>query len=96
MAVDRAAMEIAYQCNLSGNDLLEEGIYIKRAKGSIPEITLWNRRLKAAVGMALKANVEAGIKSAYLFPDKDGSRLTEEKLSNRFKDKMRRRVASGK
>ncbi|KEQ18613.1 hypothetical protein GZ78_00265 [Endozoicomonas numazuensis] len=44
--------------------------------------------------MAQKLNPATN--SPYLFPDKDGSRLTEEKISSRFKDTMRRLVESGK
>ena len=98
----RAAMEIAFQCrargieicNLTHDDILEEGLYIKRTKGSLPEITLWNRRLECAVNMAIKLNKTPD--SPFLFPDKDGSRLTEKKFSSRFRDIMRRLVESGK
>ena len=98
----RAAMEIAYQCrargieiaNLTHDDILEEGIYIHRTKGSLPEITLWNRRLRCAVNMAQKLSRETN--SHYLFPDSKGQQLTERKFSSRFKDTMRRLVESGK
>ena len=98
----RAAMEVAYQCrareieilNITCDDILDEGIYIKRAKGSIPEITLWNRRLRTAVTMAQK--VCNNPNSDYLFHDEDGSKITPKHFSSRFKDCIRRRVAAGK
>lgn len=98
----RAAMEIAYQCRaracevmgLTEDDLLEEGIYIKRAKGSIPEITLWNRRLRTAVHMARQACNNP--KSKQLFHDPDGCPISAKSWSARFKDCMTRRQASGK
>ena len=98
----RAAMEIAYQCrareieifSITEDDLLTEGIYIKRTKGSIPEITLWNRRLRAAVKMIRK--VCSNPNSKYLFHEKDGSKINPRSFSRRFKDCMARRVNSGK
>ena len=98
----RAAMEIAYQCraraieivNLTYDDLLEEGIYLERSKGSLPEITLWNRRLRAAVKMAKQECNNP--KSNHLFHDPDGSTITNKEFSARFKDCMSRRVQSGK
>lgn len=98
----RAAMEIAYQCRaraievmgLTEDDLFEEGIYIKRTKDSIPEITLWNRRLRTAVNMAKQACNNP--KSNKLFHDPDGSPISAKKFSSRFKDCMTRRQASGK
>ena len=98
----KAAVEIAYQCRareieifaLTYDDLLEEGIYINRAKGSIPEITLWNRRLNVAVAMA--KFVCKNPKSQYLFHEPDGSKIVPQKFAARFKDCMRRRVAAKK
>ncbi|WP_422490075.1 hypothetical protein [Endozoicomonas sp. ALE010] len=98
----RAAMEIAYQCRareieifaLTYNDLLKEGIYLKRAKGSISEITLWNRRLRTAVAMV--KSICTNKHSEYLFHEPDGSPIEPQRFACRFKDCMRRRVAAGK
>ena len=98
----RAAMEIAYQCRareievfaLTYNDLLKEGVYLKRTKGSISEITLWNRRLRTAVAMA--RSICNNQSSQYLFHEPDGSPIEPQRFAGRFKDCMRRRVAAGK
>lgn len=97
----RAAMEIAYQCRareieifaLTYDDLLKEGVYLKWAKGSISEITLWNRRLRVAVAMA-KATCTNH--SKYLFHEPDGTPLDPQRFSRRFKDCMSHRVAARK
>ncbi len=98
----RAAMEVAYQCRareieifaLTYDDLLKEGVYLKRTKGSIPEITLWNRRLRTAVNMA--KSICTNKQSKYLFHEPDGSPIVPQYFSRRFKDCMRRRLAAGK
>ena len=98
----RAAMEIAYQCRareieifaLTYDDLLKEGVYLNRAKGSIPEITLWNRRLRTAVNMVRSVCTHPN--SRHLFHESDGSPIEPQKFAARFKDCMRRRVAAGK
>lgn len=98
----RAAMEIAYQCRareveifaLTYDDLLNEGVYLKRAKGSISEITLWNRRLRTAVAMV--KSICTNPHSQHLFHEPDGSPIEPQRFAGRFKDCMRRRVAAGK
>ena len=82
------AMEIAYLCrarrgeifNLTRSDEKEEGLYIARTKGSIPEITLWNDRLRLAVKLAKRHNKK--VISPYLTHRKDGRAYTKNALDS--------------
>ncbi len=69
----KAMMEFAYICrarrtelvNLKRDQLLEQGVQLKRAKGSLDEITLWTPRLKKALAMLDEFN--QGEKFEYVF-----------------------------
>ena len=95
-------MEVAYLCRareqevfaLTYDDLLEDGILLRRDKSSITELTRWSGRLKLAVSLARETCSSPYAK--HLFHEKDGTPINPRKFSSRFKDCMRRRVAAGK
>jgi integrase len=87
------AMELAYLCRarrnevfgLTHDDLLNEGILLRRSKGSRGEITLWNPRLKHAVAEAKKIWPEVPVRPGqphYLFHDKQGKAYTKNALDS--------------
>ena len=79
----RPAMEIAYLCrarksevlDLRLDDLLDEGLRIRRRKGSRTTIVRWSQRLRAAVNVCL--NRPSKIKSVFLIHDASGQRILE-------------------
>ena len=95
------AMEIAYLCrarrgeifNLTKSDEKEEGLFIARTKGSIPEITLWNNRLRAAVELAKSHNKK--VISPYLTHRKDGRAYTENALDSAWQRVIKKALDNG-
>ncbi len=73
-------MEIAYICrarwseiaSLTREQITEQGLHIKRTKGSRDELTLWTSRLKTAVNKAKTYNRTRVSISIYLIHDKHG------------------------
>ena len=61
------------------NDCSDEGIHLKRSKGSKDEITQWTPRLRAVYEFCLTMHPHAPtpIDGSYLIHNKDGSRITE-------------------
>ncbi|MGI9285211.1 MAG: tyrosine-type recombinase/integrase [Pseudomonadales bacterium] len=75
-------MELAYLCRmrmsetrlLKRSDLHENGLLVRRAKGSKDEITLWSDRLRAAVTLAKSINRDTI--SPYLLHNANGKPIT--------------------
>jgi integrase len=61
------------------SDVTDEGIHLKRTKGSKDEVTLWTPRLRAAYDFCrtIQINAPSPIDGAYLVHNKDGSMITE-------------------
>lgn len=84
-----AAMEIAYICRarrhevvgLTLEDILPEGLYVDRGKGSMDEITLWTPRLRWAVAFC---ELFSGKFTKNLIHDADGREISPERLSQAF------------
>ena len=78
-------MEFAYLCrarrsevfDLKRADEINDGLYLKRGKGSGDEITLWTPRLKKAMKEAKAYNRDAPtpVTGAYFIHDKKGSSI---------------------
>ncbi len=79
----RPAMEFAFLCrarksevlDLRVDDILEEGLRIRRRKGSRTTVVRWSQRLRAAVNVCI--NRPSKIKSVYLINDANGQRILE-------------------
>lgn len=77
----KAAMELAYLCRarrgevlgMRRDQVLEEGVHLKRSKGSKSEITTWSDRLRAAVELARSHNRDTI--SPLLLRNADGSAI---------------------
>lgn len=84
-----AAMEVAYICRarrhevvrLTRDDILPEGLFIRRGKGSLDEITTWTPRLKWAVSFCERFS---GKIPQNLIHDADGKEISPERLSQAF------------
>ena len=84
-------MELAYLLRarrsevlaLTRDDIREEGVYLRRAKGSDSEITLWSDRLRAAVRAAQAHNRD--VISPYLLHDKRGKPITGNAVRQAFR-----------
>lgn len=89
------------------DDIFEEGIFFKRTKGSVGEVTLWSDRLRAA--FEYLSSQRPHPEAPFLLYDKDGTRPPPEdprypnksealadKLSDRWKDRLYYRVNTGK
>ena len=80
------AMELSYLCrarqsevfDLTLNDISDEGVFINRTKGSLPEVTIWTPRLRAAIQSAKAINV--AVDSRYLLHDKVSRRFKQESI----------------
>lgn len=76
------AMELAYLCRARLNeilamihsDILEQGVYLRRGKGSESEVTEWTPRLRQAVNEAMQLfpKAPAPISGSFLLHDKKG------------------------
>lgn len=97
-------MEIAYMCRarsiemraLTEAEILPEGVYLKRAKGSISEITGWSDRLRKAVAEArsLFPNAPISMKRP-LFHSKTGAAIPTESFKTAWGRVMREAMVSG-
>lgn len=92
------AMELAYLCRARASEVLglqrrgdvqrkisgvvDEGIYVRRLKGSDSEITLWTPRLKKAVEDAKALHKD--VISPHLLYDKNGNAITYRALRSAF------------
>jgi len=75
-------IELAYLCRarfseiaaLKTDDIRDEGLFLRRSKGSVDEITAWSPRLRAAVDACKRhnANAPAPISGSYLIHTKRG------------------------
>jgi hypothetical protein len=90
----QGVMELSYLCrarigeirDMTKNRILEEGIYLKRSKGSDSEITQWSDRLREAYNMATQRYANA--KSNYVVRAKDGSQIGEDAFESAWKRVM--------
>ena len=98
----KAAMELAYLCRgrkgeilaltVKGH-LLENGIYLKRTKGSNSEVTKWSDRLRAAVELA-KTHHRAVI-SPFLLHGSDGQKIKDSAFNSAWQRMMKKFHAAG-
>lgn len=94
----RVAMELAYLCRARASEVLamqnrgdvkrrisgvvDEGVYVRRTKGSDSEITLWTPRLKAAINEAKALHKD--VISPHLLCDRRGNAITYAALRSSF------------
>lgn len=98
-------MELAYLCRarwsevagLKIQDCVEEGIIVRRSKGSEGEITAWTPRLRAAVDAAKAFNQGAPslLSGTYLIHDKAGLRVSQNGFQSAWRRAMNKWMESG-
>ena len=91
-------MELAYLCrarwgevsDMRHSDILEEGLLVRRLKGSKSEITAWTPRLIAAVDAckALNATAPAPISGSYLIHTSRGGKVSYSTWKNAWRRAM--------
>lgn len=94
-------IELAYLCrarrseitSLQKDDVLQEGLRLRRLKGSEGEITAWTPRLRAAVDAALDWNPAAP--GPWLLHDKHGSPIKKNALDSAWQRLMKKWVDAG-
>lgn len=87
-------MELAYLCRmrmsetreLKRSDLTEEGVFVRRAKGSRGEITAWSPRLRAAIDLA--SAIHPDTISPYVIHNKDGRQLNRGQFNTGWRRAM--------
>lgn len=94
------AMELAYLCRARRSevfgftleDVREEGLLLRRGKGSMDEITLWTPRLRAAVEACKSIYPKAPrpIKGAHLLHDRNGKPYTKNALDSAWQRVMKK------
>ncbi len=97
----RPLMEIGYLCRmrpsearrLLHSDILKEGLYTRRLKGSRDSITKWSPRLRRAVKVA--QDHETTIPSLYLFTNKQGCVLTYSAVKSAWDRLMTKALKNG-
>jgi hypothetical protein len=90
-------MELAYLLrartaevlDLTTDQISEDGVLLKRRKGSRDTISAWSPRLRAAVDAAEAAKRERGLVVKWLFAGKDRARLKESTVQTAFQRLMR-------
>lgn len=96
-------MELAYLLrartaeilDLKTEQIRQEGVLLKRRKGSKDTIATWSPRLRAAIDAAEAAKRERGIISQWLFVGSDRARLKETTVQTAFQRLMRDWVEKG-
>lgn len=96
----RPAMELAYLCrarisevlDLRLDDLLDEGVRIRRLKGSRTQVVAWSTRLRAAVR---EARALHGVGSMFVLHDRRGQKLRYDAFSTAWQRVMARALAEG-
>lgn len=98
-------MELAYLCRarwseiagMTRDDILEEGLRVRRLKGSEGEITAWSPRLRAVVDACRSYNAQAPspISGAYLIHTKRGGPIKQNTFQASWGRLMRAWVAAG-
>lgn len=98
-------VELAYLCRgrwseiagLRVADCTDDGLVVRRSKGSDSEITAWTPRLLAAVesAKALHAGAPSPIQGAYLIHDKRGNPIKRNAFQSAWGRAMRKWVAAG-
>lgn len=94
-------MEIAYLCRARFNEIADmqtdqvrdNGVFLKRSKGSNNELTLWSPRLKATIDAARALN--ANVTSRYLIHDKHGAKILYPAFRSAWRRLIHRALASG-
>jgi integrase len=99
------AMELAYLCrarrgevfSFALDDVREEGLLLRRSKGSLSEITLWTPRLRAAVNGCQLINPKAPrfLTGAPLIPSKSGKPYTKNALDSSWQRVINKALDSG-
>lgn len=99
------AMEFAYLCRarrgevfaLKRSDLIDEGVYLERGKGSDSEITLWTTRLTRAVkaAKALNSDAPTPVTGAYLLHDKNGLPIKKNAFDSAWQRIMKAALKNG-
>jgi len=98
-------MELAYLCRarwsevaaMTTEDVLDEGLRVRRGKGSKGEITAWTPRLRAAVDACKGYNADAPrpITGAYLIHNKRGQPIRQNAFQTAWGRAMRAWVSDG-
>ena len=86
----KALMEFCLICRarrieivrLKRSQIFEKGVHLKRAKGSLDEITLWTPRLQAAY--ELIKSIRGDVESEYLFCDPGGGQMKKNTLDSQW------------
>ncbi|WP_423063880.1 hypothetical protein [Candidiatus Paracoxiella cheracis] len=74
-------------------DIKEEGVHLRRAKGSKDEVTLWTSRLEKVIRAAKRYHKD--VISSYLIHDKDGLPIQEEAFTSAWQRLMKRALKHG-
>ncbi len=100
-----AFMELAVLCrarrteiaSLTHKDIQQDGISLRRTKGSQGEITTWTKRLAGVVNYAksLHSDAPTPISGAYLIHDKNGKPITKRGFDSAFRRLMVKLKAAG-
>lgn len=100
-----AFMELAVLCRarrseiacLTDKDIQQDGLRLRRGKGSEGEITTWTKRLEGAVNYAksLHKNAITPISGAYLIHNKRGQPITESSFKSAWRRLMDKIEAQG-
>lgn len=101
-----AAMEISYLCrarrdevfSLTTKNLRTEGVWLKRGKGSLDEITLWSERLREAIEFAKTINPKAPVpinQPRHLMRRKDGGKYTKNALDSAWQRVIQKAKTEG-
>lgn len=99
------AMELSYLCRArrgevfqyKTTDFREDGLYLKRTKGSNAEITGWSRRLEDALAhcRAIYPDAPTPIRGAYILHDKRGLPYTKNALDSAWQRVMDKATTIG-
>lgn len=99
------AMELAYLCrarrgevfSYTDKDIFEDGLYLKRSKGSIPEITKWSPRLLAALEFcrAIYPDAPTPIKGRFLLHTSKGLKYTKNALDSAWQRVVEKAKTTG-
>lgn len=99
-------MELAYLCrmrtsevlDLTRADILQEGLMVRRRKGSRDTITEWTPRLRAAVDAALALPRKVALirsEKNHLIPGKTGGRMLETTVQTAWDRMIKRALTAG-
>lgn len=100
------AMELSYLCrarrdevfSLTSKNLRKEGVWLRRGKGSLDEITLWSDRLREAIDAAKKINAQAPTpinSPRYLMRRTDGGKYRKNALDSAWQRVTKKAKTNG-